>query len=178
MADGSKETGDTMSLMLVDDNATFLRILQRFLEERGAGEISVIATAGGGTEALSKAPVVCPKIIVVDLAMPDMHGLEVIPRLRRILPDAGIIALTMLGGEGYRRAAIAAGADDFVTKGELEVELLPAIRRVGQVRGAAGGSSGHPAESPNAPDGDLERHRRMAETRIAGKYQRWTTCAG
>jgi CheY-like chemotaxis protein len=166
MAGEPPEAGGTMSVMLVDDNATFLRILRRFLEDQAGGEVAVVATASGGSEALAKAPIVCPKIIVVDLVMPDMHGLEVIPRLRSMLPDAGIIALTMLAGEGYRRAALAAGADDFVSKNDLEAELLPAIRRVSRLRGTAGGSSGDPADPPDAPNGDIEHQRRLTATQV------------
>jgi CheY-like chemotaxis protein len=60
----------------------------------------------------------------------DMPGLEILPRLRNMLPDAGIIALTLLNDNAYRQAALAAGADDVVRKAELTTELLPAIRRV------------------------------------------------
>jgi DNA-binding NarL/FixJ family response regulator len=47
-----------------------------------------------------------------------------------VLPDVGIVALTLLEGDAYRQAALAAGADDLVAKAELVTDLLPAIRRV------------------------------------------------
>jgi len=49
-----------------------------------------------------------------------------------MLPKVGIIALTVLDTNGYRQAALAAGADDFVAKASLDTDLLPAIRRVAQ----------------------------------------------
>jgi DNA-binding NarL/FixJ family response regulator len=52
--------------------------------------------------------------------------------LRKGMPGVGIIALTLLNGNVYRRAAMAAGADDLVRKAELSTNLLPAIRRVAQ----------------------------------------------
>jgi DNA-binding NarL/FixJ family response regulator len=163
--------------MLVDDNATFLRILQRFLEERGSADIRVVATAGGGIEALAKAPSVHPDVVVVDLCMPDMHGLDVIPKLRQLLPNSGIITLTMLGAEGYRKAALAAGANDFVSKGDLEAELLPAIRRVERGGVAGSGPSGHPTETaPNSNSHLDERHRRPSGMAQRGRLHRWGTC--
>ena len=62
----------------------------------------------------------------------DMPGLETIRRLRNILPDVGIIALSLLKDNAYRQAALAAGVDDLVRKAELITDLLPAIRRVVQ----------------------------------------------
>jgi DNA-binding response OmpR family regulator len=62
----------------------------------------------------------------------DIPGLEVISRLRSMLPGVGIIALSMLKSNAYRQAALAAGADDLVFKAKLITELLPAIRRVTQ----------------------------------------------
>jgi DNA-binding NarL/FixJ family response regulator len=61
--------------------------------------------------------------------MPDLPGLQAIPRLRQLLPQAGIIALTMLDTESYRRAALAAGADEFVPKAVMHTHLLPSIQR-------------------------------------------------
>ncbi len=62
-----------------------------------------------------------------------MPGLETIPCLRNILPGVGIIALTLLEGNAYRQAALAAGADDLAPKAELTSDLLPAIRWVTRV---------------------------------------------
>jgi DNA-binding NarL/FixJ family response regulator len=66
-------------------------------------------------------------VILVGL---DRPGLEIIRRLRSMLSDAGIIVLSLLEGNAYRQAVIAAGADDLVRKAELVTDLLPAIRRV------------------------------------------------
>jgi len=118
------------TLLLVDDNPTFLRILKHFLEEHYGDEVVVVGTAGGGEEALVRAKELQPQVILLDLAMPGLSGLETIPRLRSMIPDVRIIVLTVLNAIGYREAALAAGADDFVSKEALTAELLPAIRRV------------------------------------------------
>jgi DNA-binding NarL/FixJ family response regulator len=119
-----------ISVLLVDDNPRFLRIATRFLQEHD--DVVVVGAAGGGEEALTLAQDLQPDIVLIDLAMPGLSGLETIPRLRAVLPEVGIIALTVLDTNSYRQAALAAGADDFVPKASLSTELLPAIRRVAQ----------------------------------------------
>lgn len=128
-----------ISVLLVDDNPTFLRITSRFLKKHD--DVDLVGTAGGGVEALSQAQELRPQVILLDLAMPDLPGLEVIPRLREVVPEMRIIALTMLDTEEYRKAALAAGADEFVPKADLNKDLLPAIRRVVGA-GRPGGSVG------------------------------------
>jgi DNA-binding NarL/FixJ family response regulator len=119
-----------ISVLLVDDNPIFLRILTRFLEERSRLDVVVVGSADGGEKALTKASLLKPQVILVDLAMPDIHGLELIPRLRAVLPDAKIITLTLMDPSSYREAVLAAGADDFVSKATLEADLLPTILRL------------------------------------------------
>jgi len=119
-----------ISVLLVDDNPAFLRIATRFLEEHE--DVVVVGAAGGGEEALALAEDLQPDIVLIDLAMPGLSGLETIPHLRAVLPGVGIIALTMLDTNSYWQAALAAGADDFVPKASLDRDLLPAMRRVAQ----------------------------------------------
>lgn len=123
-----------ISVLLVDDNLTFLGILRRFLEEDHQNEVMVIGTAGCGAEGLALARSLRPHMILLDLRMPGLSGLETIPLLRSMLPGVGIIALTLWGANGYREAALAAGADDFVSKFAVNTDLLPAIRRVARTR--------------------------------------------
>ena len=119
-----------ISVLLVDDNPRFLRIATRFLQEHD--DVVVVGAAGGGEEALALAQDLQPDIVVIDLAMPGLSGLETVPRLQAMLPKVGIIALTVLDTNSYRQAALTAGADDFVPKTSLDTDLLPAIRRVAQ----------------------------------------------
>jgi DNA-binding NarL/FixJ family response regulator len=121
-----------ISVLLVDDNATFLRILSDFLQEEKG--ILVAGTAGSGETALTTAQELQPQVILLDLAMPGLGGLNTMPRLRGVLPGVGIIVLTVLDANGYREAALAAGADDFVAKADLSTDLVPAIHRLRQAR--------------------------------------------
>ena len=119
-----------ISVLLVDDNPNFLRIATRFLQQHD--DIVVVGAAGGGQEALALAQDLQPDVVLIDLAMPGLSGLETIPRLRAMLPAVGIIALTMLDTNSYREAALEANANDFVPKASLDTDLLPAIRQVAQ----------------------------------------------
>lgn len=86
--------------------------------------------AASGEEALAKAATLRPHVILIDLGMPGISGLEAIFRLKSMFPQSGISALTGLDGEAQRQRALAAGADEFVSKIATGTELLPAIRRV------------------------------------------------
>jgi DNA-binding NarL/FixJ family response regulator len=116
--------------MLVDDSAILLRRIADFLEQYD--EPVVIGTATNGEEALAQAEELRPQVILIDLRMPVLSGLEAIPHLRAMLPEAGIIAMFLLDIDQYRQAALAAGADEFLVKKALVTDLLPAIGRVVQ----------------------------------------------
>jgi DNA-binding NarL/FixJ family response regulator len=134
-----------IQVMLVDDNLTFLRILSDFLREEE--EVLVVGTAGSGEEALAKAQGLQPQVILLDLAMPGMGGLAAIPQIKQMLPNTAVIALTVLDTNGYRDAALAAGADEFVAKANLSTDLLPAIRRAARSdRSPESGNRGVEAE--------------------------------
>jgi len=127
---------ERISVLLVDDNPTLLRILGKFL---GQGEdISIAGATAGGESALTHAQELRPQVILLGLGMRTLEGLESISRLRRILPEAGIVVLALLDTNSYRRAALEAGADDFVSKAAISNDLLPAIHRVRQSVGGQG----------------------------------------
>jgi CheY-like chemotaxis protein len=121
---------ESISVLLVDDNTTFLRVTTQFLESYQDTNMVVIGTANRGEDALEQVESLQPQVILIDLAMPGMPGLEAIPHLRRRMPDVGIIALTMMDTGGFRQAALDAGADEFIPKANMRTELLPAITRL------------------------------------------------
>ena len=150
-----------ISVMLVDDNRVFLQVASEFLEDDG--EFTVVGTALGGEEAIACLGELNPQVILVDLAMPGMPGLEVIPLLRNALPDAKIIALTALSNSYFQRAALAAGADEFLSKSHIHTDLLPAIRRLTQTdqavepRASSNGEVTPPRVLVMEDDADLRR---------------------
>jgi DNA-binding NarL/FixJ family response regulator len=125
-----QEQNARIRILLVDDNLTFRRNAMALLQPQH--ELDSVGWAHRGANALVKAQELCPEVIVIDLWMPGLSGRETIPRLKNMLPAAGIIALNVLDSGVMRQAALAAGAHDLVAKANLHTELLPAIRQVAQ----------------------------------------------
>jgi len=121
---------DSVSVLLVDDSPFFLRSVAGFLEEYHSDEVVVVGTAGGGEEALTQVQELQPQVILLDLMMPGMTGLDVIGHLRAAQSEVRIIVLTLFDIDVYRQKALAVGADEFVAKSAVSTDLLPAIRRV------------------------------------------------
>jgi len=119
-----------VSVLLVDDNTTFLRILKNFLQEHWNGDLNIVGTATNGEEALEKITLLKPQLLLLDLVMPGMSGLQVLPRLKQASPQTQIVVLTLLNSPDYRRASLAAGADDFVAKENLDADLRPVLAKI------------------------------------------------
>ncbi len=118
------------SVLLVDDEPTFLRIAQLFLETHHDQEIEILGTARSGEECLAKAQLLAPQVVLIDLNMPGLSGLQTIPLIRIMYPEMRIIALTLNDSARSREAVIMAGGNDLVSKASMSTDLMPAIRRV------------------------------------------------
>ena len=115
-------------LLLVDDDAGFRETLRQLLTQRK--EAIILGEAGDGEEALRLTMNLQPDVILMDLAMPRMNGLEATRRLKARRSDLGVIILTVHDDEAYRRTALAAGAEAFLVKKTLGVDLWPTLERV------------------------------------------------
>lgn len=120
----------SVSVLLVDDNPTFRKVAAQFLKTLPG--LLVAGTAVGGLDGLAQAQALRPDLILVDLHMRDLNGLSLIPQLRALLPESNIIALTLLEASAFRGVSLTAGADEFVDKATMFVDLWPAIERVRQ----------------------------------------------
>lgn len=120
-------------VVLVDDHALFRQGVKALLE--AGGDIEVVAEAGDGATAIERAVAERADVVVMDLTMPGMGGLEAIAHLRRRAPDAKALVLTMHGAEEYFFRALDAGASGYVLKEAVAADLIAAIRAVhnGQV---------------------------------------------
>ncbi len=111
--------------LMVDDHATFLDELAHFLEEER--EMDVVGRTASGEDALEQTTALRPDLVLMDLAMPGMGGLEATRRLKAE-PDAPrVIMLSLHEHPMYRTAALDAGANGFVPKSKLGTALLPMI---------------------------------------------------
>lgn len=128
-------------MLIIDDNENFLESISTFLSEHHSRETSVLGTARSGWKGIKLAEQLHPQIVLLDLKMPDMHGFDVIPKLRKALPEVKIITTTLLSeeifeqaGEIYTQASSSAGSDSFIPKFKLTLDLVSAIQKLVQSR--------------------------------------------
>ena len=121
---------DPIQILVVDDSTHFLEAASDFLQAHEA--LRVVATATGAEEAIQKSRQLKVDVILLDFNLAGSSGLELIPLFRKFLPDVKIIVLTLMEGEGYRIAAVRAGADTFLQKKALTTALVPHILRLTQ----------------------------------------------
>jgi len=117
------------NVLVVDDSATMRRMVMASL--RSLAELQ-FREAASGLEAIEKLAVGAAELIVLDLNMPDMHGLEVVAFVRKhaTFKDIPIIVLTTRGDDASRAAALAAGATQYMTKPFTPTELAANARRL------------------------------------------------
>lgn len=117
-------------ILLADDHAVLRAGLAALLNTRP--DMKVVGEAADGVEVLGLALQLKPDVILLDLTMPRLGGLEVLPLLHQQLPEAKLLILTMHDDEGYLRQALKAGASGYVLKKAADVELISAILAVMQ----------------------------------------------
>ncbi|XWX02481.1 response regulator transcription factor [Aggregatilineales bacterium SYSU G02658] len=114
-------------VLIVDDHNMVRKGLRTLLEE--FEDIEVIAEAGDGEMAIDIARSQCPDVVLMDMVMPRMNGIEATAHIRRHCPDAQIVALTSFSDEDNVQAALKAGVVGYLMKNVSGDELASAIRR-------------------------------------------------
>ncbi len=117
-----------MRVLLADDHAIVRRGLRSLLETEP--NMSVVAEAGDGHEAVRLAEEHHPDVAILDIGMPLMNGIEVAARLRAMDQPPRVVVLSMHTDESYILRALAAGAQAYLLKDSTDEELLPALRAV------------------------------------------------
>ncbi len=118
-------------VMIVDDVLETRENLRKLLQFES--NIEVVGEAATGREAIQTAKRLDPDVIIMDIHLPDISGLEATEAIRKMLPATQIIILTVQGDMEYMRRAMMAGARDFLMKPPSIDELLSAVRRAGEV---------------------------------------------
>lgn len=114
-----------ITVLLVDDNHTFLAAVRNFLAQ--LPDVQVVGEASDGAMALEQARLLNPELVLMDIAMPVMNGLEAAAALNHFARPPQIIFLTMHDGASYRDAARELGARGFVGKSEFVDDLVPLL---------------------------------------------------
>jgi two-component system, NarL family, response regulator NreC len=115
-------------LMLVDDHDVVRTGLKTFLESKGG--FRVVAEAGSGKTALDQVQRIQPDVVVMDITMPEMDGLEATRQIKIICPECRVLALTVHEDRQYFFEMLAAGASGYITKQAAADELVAAIQTV------------------------------------------------
>ncbi len=115
-------------LLLVDDHTLVRQGLRSLLETQG--DIEVIAEASGGHEAVARADEFLPDVVLMDLAMPDLNGMEATRLIKERHPEIQVLALSMHGTDAYLFQVLESGASGYVLKEADVAELTGAIRAV------------------------------------------------
>jgi len=119
---------DKIKIILADDHRIFRKGLKSLLSERE--NIEVLAEADNGDEALEAARKYKPEIVLMDIAMPKMDGIEATRQIRERFPDIEVVILSMHAKKAYIDQVLKAGAKGYVLKDSDEENLLSAINTV------------------------------------------------
>ncbi len=150
---------------MVDDHSLVRKGFRRIRE--GDPAIDVVGEAADGTEAVKLAQQLEPRVIVMDMAMPGLNGMQASIEILKILPKTAILMLSMYSEENYVRNALDAGAKGYILKDAMDIDLANAIKQVaaGQRVLAPGLLSSTPAADAN--DGKLTNREKQVLQLIA-----------
>jgi two-component system response regulator DesR len=161
---GARSSPPKIRVVIAEDQAMVLGALAALLEMEG--DISVVAQARNGREALEAVRVHAPDVFITDIEMPEMSGLEVASALKGH-PSVKVVIVTTFARPGYLRRALEAGASGYLLKDRPARELADAVRRVRQ--GLRVVDPELAAEAWGEPDPLTDRERQVL--RLAGDGQ-------
>jgi DNA-binding NarL/FixJ family response regulator len=125
------------TVLLVENSPEFLHLLKRFLRSRP--DIEIVGEADNGRQALLLAQELQPDVVLMDVHMPVLNGLESARFLNIVMPETKVIILSMFDIEEYENEALSAGASGYILKKNMAEELLPAIKMARSTGSAAQG---------------------------------------
>jgi len=148
---------ETVRVLLADDHDILRDGLKALLTM--AGDISVVGEARTGREAVAEAERLRPDVVLMDITMPELDGVEATRRIRQTAPEVRVLFLTMHEAEEYLLRSVRAGASGYVIKRTAAADLLAAVRAVAQgemflspgvAHALAGGRNGRSGEATSA----------------------------
>ena len=161
-----------LHVLLVDDDEAFRATLRELLISRD--HAIRVAEASSGEEALRIAAIGHPDVVLMDLTMPRMNGVEATRQLKTLWPDLPVIILTVHEEPVYERVAMAAGADGYIVKKTAGTALWPALAGIAPRRG--GSRPERTMTVSRSPDadvaGDVEGKPPTSKT-FAGESRQW-----
>jgi len=137
MTQTKTKTDTLITVLVVDDHAVVRSGLKLLLN--GEDEIEVVGEAGSADEAILRAKLLQPDVVLLDVVMPGKNGIVTAAELRQLLPQTKVLMLSMQDDPTYVHEAFGAGASGYVLKEAADTELVAAVREV-----ARGGRYVHP----------------------------------
>ncbi len=117
-------------MLLADDHKMIRAGLRLVLEQQP--DIAVVGEADDGREAVTLAQELKPGVVVMDVGMPNLNGIEAAAQIKQALPECAIVMLSMHSDEGYILRALRAGANGYILKDSAEADLEAAVRAVAE----------------------------------------------
>ena len=152
-----------ITILLAEDHAMFRQALRTLLEAEP--DFSVVAEAGNGLEILPLVEAHRPDVLVLDLVMPGLDGLETTRRVVKAFPETKVVVLSMHTGEGYVVDALRKGASGYIVKEEGADVLVEGVRAVHQ---------GRQFLSPSLPVNRIDTYTARAEAVVEDPYETLT----
>ncbi len=148
-----------LRLLIADDHTLVRQGLRRILEGQPGWE--VVAETGDGREAVRLAAELKPDVVLLDIAMPHLNGVEAMQQIERRVPGVRVLVLSMYSDEAYVTRAIRAGASGYLLKDSADTDLIKGITAVAQ---------GKSFFSPAAARVIVDNYARPAATGVADRF--------
>jgi DNA-binding NarL/FixJ family response regulator len=149
------ETKHKLKVLIADDHPLLREALHRALD--GKGDMEIVAEAGDGEEAVKLTSELKPDVVVMDIVMPKLNGIEATKKIKEVIPNTAVLILTAYNDEEYILGLLDAGAAGYLLKSARGSDLVEAVRAI-----QAGESVLHPniiaKLLKRAMTGPVERH--------------------
>lgn len=115
-------------ILIIDDSDEFRGMLKAYLKKHDLG--AEIFEASTGEMGIAKASCLRPDVVLMDVSLPKINGLEATQQIKLDNPDCHVIILTMFAVRKFKEEADRIKADDFIGKSDIDEQLVPAIRKI------------------------------------------------
>lgn len=120
--------GKTLSILLADDHDLTREVLKDVIEQQSDWKIA--GQAADGSEAVQLAGKISPDVLVIDVAMPGMTGIEAVRKIKENTPDIPVLMVSNYANKKIVEAALEAGASGYISKQHAFEDLVPAIKSI------------------------------------------------
>ena len=125
---GEAMAGRTLRVLVVDDNESIRRSISQIL--RSQPDIEIVCEAIDGADALQRIREHQPDVVLLDITMPRMNGLEVAETIKTEFPSVQVLIVSQHDSRGFQWAALAAGVSGYIIKSNVGRDLVPELRRI------------------------------------------------